>query len=184
MRILTFLALSVIILSCKKEPSELKSGVWRGVIQIQGQDLPFTFDVENQSGRYLVYLKNASEKLTLDEVSIDGDSVKMVLHIFDAELHAKVDGNTLNGFYFKNYDKSFKQPFTATFGDNYRFAINSDTAEVDFNGKYGVQFVDSKNDTMKCVGIFDQKGNHVVGTFLTPEGDYRFIEGNVIGKKM
>jgi thiol-disulfide isomerase/thioredoxin len=162
----------------------MKSGVWRGVIRMQGQELPFTFDVENKEGKYLVYLNNASEKLMLDEVSIEGDSVRMILHIFDAELHAKVDGNSLNGFYFKNYDRSFKQAFTATFGDNYRFAKTSDTVEEDFNGKYGVTFVDSKNDTMKCVGIFDQTGNHVIGTFLTPEGDYRYLEGSVVSKKM
>lgn len=184
MRILPFFAIVVIGFSCDAPSPELKSGIWRGVIQLQGQQLPFTFEVENQAGKYLVYLKNASEKITLDEVSIAGDSVNMVLHIFDAALRAKIDGNSLNGFYYKNYDKSFKLPFTASFGDDFRYEKVSDHATTDFSGKYAVQFISDKRDTTVSVGIFQQQGNHLEGTFLTPIGDYRYLEGNVINDKL
>lgn len=184
MRILPFFAVIAITFSCSRGPAELKPGVWRGVIQLQGQELPFTFEVENQGSSYRVYLRNASEKLTLDEVSIMADSVKMVLHIFDAELRAKINGNSLDGFYFKNYDTSFKLPFTASFGDDFRFAETIDKTTTDFSGKYGVVFVSDKNDTTLSIGIFNQKGNHVEGTFLTPVGDYRYLEGNVVDDKL
>lgn len=184
MRILPFFAVIAIAFSCSNRPAQLKAGVWRGVIQLQGQELPFTFEVENQQDNYKVYLKNSSEKLTLDEVSILGDSVKMVLHIFDAELRARVNGNSLNGFYFKNYDASFKLPFTASFGDDFRFEKTSDKATTDFSGKYSVAFVSDKNDTTISVAIFNQKGNHVEGTFLTAIGDYRYLEGNVVDDKL
>ena len=184
MRILPFFAVIAIAISCSNRPAQLKAGVWRGVIQLQGQELPFTFEVENQQDNYKVYLKNSSEKLTLDEVSILGDSVKMVLHIFDAELRARINGNSLNGFYFKNYDASFKLPFTASFGDDFRFEKTSDKATTDFSGKYSVAFVSDKNDTTISVAIFNQKGNHVEGTFLTAIGDYRYLEGNVVDDKL
>jgi thiol-disulfide isomerase/thioredoxin len=108
----------------------------------------------------------------------------MVLHIFDAELHAKVEGNSLKGFYLKNYDRSFRMPFSATYGDDYRFEKGSDQAVTDFTGKYAVKFVNSKNDTSVSVGVFTQKGNYAEGTFLTTTGDYRYLEGNVVNDKL
>jgi len=84
-----FVAASL-LLSCAKKPVELKKGTWRGVIDCQGHDLPFTFDVTKKNDSLLVYIKNGAEKILLDEVSVFGDSVKMVLHIFDAELRAKL----------------------------------------------------------------------------------------------
>ena len=184
MRILAFIAVLALTFSCTTHPKELQTGIWRGVIDLQGQQLPFTFEVENLQGQIRVFLKNGPERLTLDEVDITGDSVRMVLHIFDAELRARVDGNSLHGFYFKNYDHSFKQPFNATLGDDFRFDKTSDQPTADFSGKYSVQFISDKGDTTASVGIFTQQGNHAQGTFLTPNGDYRYLEGNVINNKL
>ncbi len=184
MRILYFFTAAVLVISCNKKPVEVHSGVWRGVLEQQGQSLPFTFRVDNKEGKYTAYLRNAEEELLLDEVSIVGDSIKMVLHIFDAVLHAKVDGNTLKGFYLKNYDPNFRMPFSATFGDDFRFEKTSDQSVTDFTGKYSVKFINNKNDTSVSVGVFTQKGNHAEGTFLTTTGDYRYLEGNVVNDKL
>lgn len=184
MRILYFFLLAAVIFSCTHKPVELKSGVYRGVIKMQGQELPFTFEIGNEQGKYVAWLKNASEKIKLDEISIENDSVKMVLHIFDAELRAKVNEKTLNGFYYKNYDKSFKLPFDATFGEDFRFEKINEAPTVDFSGKYAVTFISDAKDTTVSVGIFTQKGNYAEGTFLTPTGDYRYLEGNVIQEKL
>ncbi len=184
MRILCLLLIVVALASCTKKPVELKTGTWRGVIEMQGQQLPFNFDIENKDGKFNAYLKNVSEKLLLDEIEIIGDSVRMVLHIFDAELRAKVNENSLSGFYYKNYDKSFKLPFNATFNDHYRFVPVTADSTTNFSGKYQVQFITAKNDTIISVGLFSQKGNYAEGTFLTPTGDYRYLEGNVIDNKL
>ena len=179
MRFLLLLLIIASFFSCRK-PAELKSGSWRGVISQQGKELPFSFDVENQDGKPRVYLNNLSEKLLLDEVSIEGDSVKMVLHIFDADLRAKIDGNSMTGTFYKSYAPQANLPFRATFEEPYRFVKNStEKQEMDYSGKYQLEFKTSK-DTYPSVGIFEQDGNHLTGTFLTPMGDYRYLEGNVV----
>lgn len=133
---------------------------------------------------YQVNLINASEKILLDEIRETGDSIVMVLHIFDADLRVKVRENSMEGFFYKNFDKTYKLPFHATFGDDFTFEKKSDQSTADFSGKYAVQFVTDKNDTIVSVGIFTQKGNYVEGTFLTPTGDYRYLEGNVMNDKL
>lgn len=184
MRIALFCLLIALFSTCSTKPVEVKPGIWRGVIELQGQQLPFNFEVLKDTSGYKANLINASEKILLDEISFIGDSIDMVLHIFDAGLRAKVSENSLVGFYYKNYDKSFKFPFHATFGEDFTFEKVNDQSTSDFSGKYAVQFVTDKKDTIISVGVFTQKGNYAEGTFLTPTGDYRYLEGNVMNNKL
>lgn len=181
-----FLLLSAVILSAFscKQPAELKPGIWRGVITLQERELPFTFELLKMDKDYVANLKNASEDLLLDEVTVRGDSLFMVLHIFDAELRAKIDGEKLTGSFYKNYAPEASLPFSATYGANYRFVPNSDVApEVNFTGKYQLEFKTAK-EPYTSVGVVEQKGNHLIGTFLTPMGDYRYLEGNVVDNQL
>ena len=179
-----FFALSMISCQADKETKELKAGIWRGVLHTQGQELPFTFRVTNDSGKYKAYLQNAGEEILLDEISITGDTVEIHLHIFDASLKARIDGNNLSGTFVKYYAMQANVPFSATYNESYRFATNSNiAAQPDFTGKYQVTFKNEK-ESYPSVGMFKQDGNHVTGSFLTPTGDYRFLEGNVVDGKL
>lgn len=181
MKKLYYLVLVVLLGSCG-QPAELKPGLWRGVIELQGQQLPFNFEVVKEASGYKVYLKNAEEKLLQDEVTVEDDSVKITMLVFDIDLKAKINGDQLQGYYIKNYDPGFKLPFSATLGDNFRFASN-EKSSVDFSGKYQIEFKTDK-DSYPAVGVFKQEGNNVTGTFLTPTGDYRYLEGNVVDEKL
>jgi thiol-disulfide isomerase/thioredoxin len=182
MRIISFLALVWVAAACTKAPVEFKTGTWRGLIEMQGQQLPFTFEVAKKENNYIAYLRNDTERILLDEISLEGDSVTMVLHVFDAALKAKVEGNTLTGKFVKNYAPNATLPFSATWGEDYRFSKET-TASVDYSGKYQVQFFTEK-DTSVSVGIFAQKGNIATGTFLMLDGDYRYLEGNVVDNEL
>ncbi len=182
MRVLVFFLSALMLVSCSKKPVELKTGTWRGIIEMQNQQLPFQFDVEKKDSALQVYIRNGSERLLLDDVTIKGDSVTMALHVFDASLKAKIEGNQLKGTFAKNYAPDASLPFSATFGEDFRFT-NEKTAAIDFSGKYQVKFFTEK-DTTISVGIFEQKANIVTGTFLTTTGDYRYLEGNVVGDEL
>lgn len=178
MRFLALFFLAFVVFSCSKP--ELKTGPWRGVLEIQGQKIPFNFRIVNDFSKgYDAYLKNAGEELLLDEVTMMGDSVNMVLHVFDAQLRAAVEGNTLNGFFTLNYNPGYKIPFNATLGEEYRFKPTDTTAKAtNFSGKYQVVFV-NETDTTQAIGVFNQTGNYATGSFLTSTGDYRYLEGGV-----
>jgi thiol-disulfide isomerase/thioredoxin len=178
----------VLILACsrdKEKKTALKTGTWRATIEMQGQQLPFNFEVvDDAKDGYDVYLRNAAERLLLDEVTVQNDSVNIGLHVFDANIKAKIHGDSLVGLFIKNYEKDYKIPFRAAYGQTFRFPpAQSDQPATDFSGKYQVTFVD-KQDTTVAIGVFDQKGDSVTGTFLTPTGDYRYLQGNVDNGKM
>lgn len=180
--------ITIALAACGKKtdtPDTLKTGMWRATIEIQGQQLPFNFELaKDNHGGYDIYLRNADERLLLDEVNTTADSVNIGLHIFDANIKAAIKGDTLQGEFIKNYEKDYNIPFTAVYGQHFRFEKANDQKEVpDFSGKYAVTFT-HEFDTTKAVGIFKQQGDSVTGTFLTPTGDYRYLQGNVVNGLM
>lgn len=148
---------------------------------MQGQELPFNFEVKkNNNGDVEIYLINAEERLLLDEVSIAGDSIDIGLHIFDANFKARIKGDTLEGLFIKNFAKDYRLPFRAVYGQSYRFAKkNNDSPIPDFGGKYQVTFI-HEADTTPAIALFNQTADSVSGTFLTPTGDYRYLQGNIV----
>ncbi|MBL0740144.1 peroxiredoxin family protein [Chryseolinea lacunae] len=177
-------ALSIVSLAgclAKKESAQaLKTGTWRATIEIQGQLLPFNLEIEkDKADGYDIYIRNAEERLLLDEVNVTDDSIDIVLHVFDANIKARINGDTLQGEFIKNYEKNYNIPFQAVYGQHYRYEKDARQDSVpDFSGKYAVNFI-HESDTTVAVGIFKQTGDSVTGTFLTPTGDYRYLQGNV-----
>jgi thiol-disulfide isomerase/thioredoxin len=181
---LFYIVFGVFLAGClakEKNSIALKTGVWRATVGVQGKPLPFGLEVVNDAqGGYDFYLVNASEKILLDEVKVYGDSIDVTLHIFDANIKAKILDGELDGAFIKNYDPGYIHPFHAVYGKTHRFETTSNKGDVvDFSGKYAVTFVHEK-DTTPAVGIFQQHGDSLTGTFLTPTGDYRFLQGNVV----
>lgn len=182
MRVFLIITFTAFVVSCNTKNTELKTGLWRGVIEMQGQQLPFGFEVQKTNERYEITVLNAEERLSLDEIYITGDSVRIVMHIFDTELRAKIKEGRLEGYFIKNYDPVTKLPFYATYGDDFRFAYNAQT-ELNFSGKYSLEF-QSETEKYVAVGIFKQTYAHVTGTFLTPTGDYRYLQGEVVDDQL
>jgi len=171
------------LLGCfaRKESNEiLKTGTWRATLEIQGQMVPFILECRKDDGDgYDFYLQNAGERLLLDEVTITNDSVDIGLHIFDANIKARIHGDTLKGLFIKNFAADYEIPFRAVYGQSYRFEKATEQKDTpDFGGKYRVEFV-HEGDTTEAIALFQQFGDSVTGTFLTKTGDYRFLEGNV-----
>lgn len=165
--------------------NDMKTGIWRGVLEIQDQELPFNFEVKrDDKGGYNVFLLNADERLLLDEVAVTQDSVDMALHIFDANIKASIEGDSLHGIFVNNYAENYELPFRAAYGQDFRFEKSAaDEKTADFSGTFDVTF-DHEGDTTKAVGLFQQNGTKVTGTFMTPTGDYRFLEGVATGNQL
>jgi thiol-disulfide isomerase/thioredoxin len=185
MRIVTCLTLIFIVSGCRQSEPILMDGVWRGVLALQEQELAFNFAVRRDStNSYTAFIKNAGENILLDEFRTEGDTVAITLHIFDAELRVAIDGDSLKGFFVKNYEKNYRIPFKAAFDQDFRFIPQNEKGHADFSGKYRVTFTNDEEVT-PAIGVFEHKaGNIMEGTFLTPTGDYRFLEGNVDGDQM
>lgn len=171
------LLLIIILASCASEvkKTNFRTGIWRGEISMQNKILPFNFEVRKNGENYQINLINGDEKLNLDAIKIENDSIFFTMHIFDADIKAKITGNNLEGVYIKNYIDDYKLPFKATFGKNNR----TDNAQSNskFNGKWDMTFTGENGEISKGIGIFKKENNKLTGTILTPTGDYRYLDG-------
>lgn len=188
--LLLTLVLSQVITSCKQdtnnaEDSQIKAGTWRVALQAQGQEIPFIMEAENKEGKQALYLVNGDERIMLDEIKHQGDSLRIGLHTFEADLIAKVEGGAMNGRFVKNDATTpYSIPFTAEIGKKNRFKPNPEKATFNFDGKWEVVFTDRDGKSYDAIGIFNQTENRLTGTFLTETGDYRYLEGQVDGNQL
>jgi thiol-disulfide isomerase/thioredoxin len=165
-----------------------RSGEWRGILEREdGNDIVFNFEVRDSAGKQIIYIRNAGEKLLVDDVTRQGDSIFIRLPFYESQLRARVtpDGN-LEGVWLRHLVASWQAvPFKAFFGENYRFSVEKAGKPADISGRWAAMFrtLDGKDSTFR-VGEFRQQGAHVTGTFLDAGGDLRFLEGVVTGDSL
>jgi len=183
LKITLTLFMGLLITSCTKpQLKSLKTGMWRGIIDIQGNPLPFNFEVSKINGEYSAELIDGAERISLDEVTVKEDSVFINMHIFDITIRAKINDDGLRGVYVKNYAEDYRLPFKAQFGKEDRFDKPSSNGK--FDGRWETYFIKDDGSKIPAEGIFKTKGNLLTGTFLTKTGDYRFLEGYTVGNNM
>ncbi len=178
-----FIIAGYALLSCDSSKDvQLKPGIWRGILNIQDHELPMNFEVK-RGKKLKIYLINAEERIELDEGMIKGDSLYLPMHIFDADIKARITETTISGKWTKNYEDDYSLSFEAVYGDSDRF--KKTTASTTFASKWRVTFVHhEEGDTTEAVGIFQKNNDKMTGTFLTPIGDYRYLEGTASEQEM
>ena len=181
------------LLSHAQAKQILKPGIWRAVLQTSGGELPFGLDIKpaTQPGHYTVFALNGAERLAMDEATIMGDSLHIPMALFESELIGKLDGDRLTGIWRKRRTNLTYQivPFSARFGQTFRFRASGAAPVANLTGKWQTLFREKRadgtaGDTTLAVGVFEQKGSAVTGTFLTPTGDYRYLAGDVAGDSL
>lgn len=146
-------------------------GRWRARLDSPGGPLPFGLEIAGKKA----WLLNGAERAPVSSVEV-GDEVVVRIDWYDAELRAKVDGDTLRGAWKKRTSSGWSTlPFVAERGEGPRFEpLEGASGSVD--GNWRVEFTD-EDETYVARAEFSQKGAVVEGTFLTATGDYRFLEG-------
>ncbi len=176
------------IITKDNAPTNLLEGRWRGTIGLGSEDLPFNFDItEQKDGKLKMTIINADERIDVDDVTFTEDSVYIKLPVFNSELKGKWHPMRIMGEWH-NYAKGddYSLSFYARHNDSTRFdmrTVNDPTANIE--GRWSGMFI-AKDRSGKddAIGEFKQDGEVISGTFMTPTGDYRYLEGLMIGKEM
>jgi len=142
-----------------------------------GNNIPFSFDWKMEKGKQVWYIKNALEKIRVDNIKVEGDSFIVQMPVFESQFRFTLKNNNISGIWLKGGAlKTLILPFSATMR-NKRFPSNAVTKK-NISGRWAVKF--GPKDSIKLsVAEFIQKGNLLTGTFLNATGDYRFLEGIV-----
>jgi thiol-disulfide isomerase/thioredoxin len=170
-------------------------GEWRAVLESPGGELPFTLKVyedHRDHGALAAVAVNGPEEAPFSHVRRDGKDVVLEMDWYDSEITARLKehGTLLEGEWRKTIpDGDSRLPFRAALGEKGRFQPIKATGEApgasgaiaDVSGAWQVEFVDTADadgEPEPARGEFQQQGDRVTGTFLTPTGDYRYLEGS------
>ncbi|MFT5884863.1 MAG: thiol-disulfide isomerase/thioredoxin [Arcticibacterium sp.] len=183
---LLFLPLLFVLTQCQNTQNQEIDGIWRAEVPTANGPIPFNLEIETTDAGIQVYAINDKEKLELDKAYFENDSLHITMEVFDAEIIAKVNSGEMHGVYTKKLgdlsDRTGK--FHAKLGQEFRFVPKAAKAKHDISGKWRTTFIEPEGIIYEAVGVFNQLGNSVNGTFLTPLGDYRFLDGNVVGDSL
>lgn len=178
--------LSLIVSGCKQPEKKagLNEGIWQARLSVMdGQILPFNFELSKDTdGNYSLDILNAQEVISVDEITITGDSILIRTPVFEGYMTGIYTATTITGnFIIENLDRTV--PFEATFGEENRFQ-NTLPSSHDVSGVWETEFSPNTENNYMGKGIFIQDDTKVSGTFRTTTGDYRYLEGVVDGDSL
>lgn len=161
------------------------SSFWRAAIKRpDGNNIIFNFQKKTIGKRTVLYIQNASERLLVDSVHFKNDSVFIKMPVFESSFKAKITDAKWEGVWIKGTSRTEQMlPFTAE-KSNVRFALSDGAAKININGRWAVKFASDTSKEGSSIAELQQHGNRLTGTFITPTGDYRFLEGVVTGNKL
>jgi len=176
-------ALGSVVTSCSETPiintnEGLINGDWLGKFVLNdGSYIPFNFCVSDS----VITISNSSEKITSAMRRV-GDSIVCNFPVFGSDLKFKQSGDDRVSGYWYTYKKEKSGVYfvaSTTSNRDQRFDHSISPAKENFQGKWKVGFSQALSP-YGAVGLFEQFGNVVTGTFLTETGDYRYLQGNAI----
>ncbi|TNF24335.1 MAG: TlpA family protein disulfide reductase [Bacteroidetes bacterium] len=159
-------------------------GDWQFAMDIGNEHLPFSATIVEEDGRLQFYVRNGEETIRADEFHFQEDSIVVRMPVFNTSLVGKLQGEQIKGTFFDNSRKdNYQIPFVANRNVPTRFPITS-SPTVNVTGKWRVAFSPGSDNQYDAIGIFQQEDHRATGTFLTTTGDYRYLEGNVVGDSL
>lgn len=172
--------LSLLFLLSGARAAAAETEYWRGVLLLNDSTrLPFNFDIVRENGKTAVIIHNAEERIVCEEARETTDSLNWRMPVFDSHFLCKRKGDSvLNGWWVnRSRAKPQNVRFHAVRGQTWRFRKNIPVT-TDFSGKWSATFSpDNMKNKTPAIGLFQQNGAKITGTFLTETGDYRFLEG-------
>jgi len=161
---------------------EGKPQPWRMFFDIgNNQKVPVNFDLISVDDKMEMIFHQGKERIKMPVAGTSND-YRVEIPIFQAYLTFTMDNDLMVGE-FHNLDKGddYIIPFTAM-KLPYEAVVNYnlDESYPDFSGKWETYFGEG-DEKSAAIGLIDRLGNDLVGTFATETGDYRFLQGKVIG---
>lgn len=190
----SLLILACIVFSCKNKPNsttssannprQLEEGMWRFSFQLGKEELPFNVkfeDIDQNNGEATIY--NGEERIKIKEFHIKNDSIFMSLPVFSSELVGRIESNELiTGKWLNKSKKDYTIPFVAEANKSYRFTPTDISTKIPH--RYHAIFDPNSDEPWNAILILSEDSNRYTGTFLTETGDYRYLQGNVMNKKL
>jgi thiol-disulfide isomerase/thioredoxin len=196
--------LALVVIGCLTLGTEFKGlppGIWRGVLYLSDDttgfdertrgELPFNFEVVHDTpDSFHIVIHNGEERITVTDIymGVDRrtgrDTLWIDFPVYDSHIRAQYEEDAIEGYWVARNRQDYKIRFKALHGQPWRFFQDPEPAKYNLTGRWDCTFEIETETPVKSIGDFVQTGNLVKGTFLSPTGDDRFLEGVVSGDRL
>ncbi|MEI6484640.1 MAG: redoxin family protein [Sphingomonadales bacterium] len=157
-------------------------GQWRVTFDHPGGPLPFTLDVREGKAGPEAWLVNAPERLKVEQVAVDGDSITLVFPSYNSRLELKDAGNgTLAGAATVLRSSGTVTLAARAERGSWRFTPGAVKPAGNVAGRWNLSYGDNK---VKGLVLLKQVGAQVSGTVQLPTGDMRYLSGELNGNQL
>jgi thiol-disulfide isomerase/thioredoxin len=178
----SFLFLMLIFASFKTHAKgQLKDGPWRFEYKTNYALVPFIIDFKLKGGRLSGVLENGKEKIVLDNISYVKDQIFINIQAYELRMELKVQTpKHITGEMIRlNKNPKVSNAVNGVQGIKVRYPGDRIKYSVLFDGKWAVTLTEDNDTKSQGVLLFNQNGNDLSGSLLTPTGDYRYFDGYI-----
>ena len=164
-------------------PQEGPAGSWQlSLHRDDGKNIIFNADWHTEKGRPVWIIRNAAERIRVDNITEKGDSLIVEMPLFESVFRLKKEGDRLTGTWTKGGSLVTQVMPVTAIASGRRFPVPVEP-KADVTGRWSVAFT-GKNGPEPAIAELKQQGALLTGTFLNPTGDYRYQEGVLSGDSL
>lgn len=163
--------------------SRPQSGIWRFELNYPNTQVPFLMELEPKRRGWQATLINGKERLDLGLVVVQKGNWKIALQTYQNYLEfTHISATSIKGYFVKPTSNPVEKiPLTGRPGPIHRFNRPIQKSSIELSGKWAMEMTDSNDKKTQAIALFDQSGDTLHASILTPTGDYRYIDGHVSG---
>lgn len=154
---------------------------------LRADSLPISCNVEilKEGGRQVWVIRNGDERIRVTEMDERGDSVFFRMPVFESAFRLQRNAaGPVSGIWIKATSRQDVVQPVAFRPGTVRYPTDLGRAKYNVSGRWRVTFIRPDGSPLAAVAEFSQRGEKLTGTFLTPTGDYRYLEGVVTGDSL
>jgi len=181
MRIASLVAVFLLTLSCVF--AQVIPGTYIGqFLRPDGLPIVFHLDIQGEGAAVRWTIRNGEERITIDRIRRKGDSVWVDMPFFESAFRLQIHGQRMSGIWVKAGEQ---QPEVLQRVEirpgQVKFPVFQGQPTTDISGRWKATFIRPNGTQRPAIAAFRQQGQQLTGTFLTPTGDYRYLEGTIQG---
>jgi len=176
----------------------LTPGPWRGVLAVQGQEIPFLFEVDtlNTGKQLTVTLINGEQRQTFKDIHAAADSTIVRFGTRSALVLRADSADVLKGFWIRHDAKTTHRVPVVAYPNNIGSTLFFSEATMykpvvpilgmggDKQSTFGATFTNAEGKPYSAVGLFKyDKFGTVNGTLLTTTGDHHYLAGDIVTRQ-
>jgi thiol-disulfide isomerase/thioredoxin len=161
--------------------ANFKPGPWRFELKTEHAEIPFILHLQWQKNQVIGQLDNGKEKIALSGIRYHKNKLSIPLQTYEVSLELEHTSPTqFKGHYVRhNKDPKVMLPVSGVHGYDRRYSGESLRAKINLQGRWEVTLASELSEPTPGIVVFEQDGNRIHGSILTPTGDYRYFEGEV-----